>query len=229
MNRIGWLVMFAIVAVAQQSRAVIVDFTGGTVTHLDSSTSITTNTLDYPNVDYYEENGFRLDFIPNSGSAGFATHVGSYYQPGNDVIHSHWATGNFGGVTAVEITKIAGGPFNLNYFVLTSNTQIGGGAATGLEQAFVEGFLSNVSTGPPVLLPSENWGFPSTPIFLGPAFDGVDKVVVSVANAVDCFGMDQFYLDQEFVPEPSALTIGAMLGAMYVSASGRRRTKTDRR
>jgi hypothetical protein len=222
------IVLFASVALllsnlAHQSHAAIVDFTGGTVTHLDATTSTTTNTLDYPNVDYYEENGFRLDFLPNSGSAGFATHVGSYYQPGNDVIHSHWSTGNFGGVTAVEITKIGGGTFNLNYFDLTSNTALGGGAATGFEQAYVEGFVSNVSTGAPVLLPVENWGFPTTPIFLGPAFDGVDKVVVSVTNAVDCFGMDRFHLDQEYVPEPTTVALMALFAAVGAFAHRGRR------
>jgi hypothetical protein len=96
---------------------------------------------------------------------------------GNDVIHSHWATGNFGTVTAVEITQIGGGTFDLNFFTLTSNTETGGSAASGNEQAYVEGFNSNVSTGAPVLLPSEDWGFPATQVGLGSAFDSVDKVV----------------------------------------------------
>jgi hypothetical protein len=127
-------------------------------------------------------------------------------------------------VTSVEITKIAGGTFDLNYFVLTSNTDDGGYLASGNEQAYVEGFNSNVSTGAPVLLPSEDWGFPVTQIYLGSAFDAVDKVVVFVTNRVDCFGMDEFYIDEAapdpFVPEPTS--IGLLLTAVGLMTSKHR-------
>lgn len=204
-----------------QVNAAVVTFTGGVVKRLDNTTQTTNNTVTWDNVDYYEEAGFKLDFLPNSGSAGFATHVGNYYNAGNDVIHSHWATGNFGQVTSVEVTKIGGGTFDLNYFVLTSNTEFGGGPASGNEKAYVEGFNSNVSTGPGVLLPPENWGFPATAIFLGSNFDTVDKVVFTVANHVDCFGMDEFYIDQPApggTPEPTSIVawslVGVCLGAV---------------
>src|SRR5437899_2351615 len=119
--------------VAARAGATLVTFTGGTVTHLDATTDVTNNSASYDNVNYYVEQGYRLDFIPDSGSAGFATHVGNYYGAGNDVIHTHWATGAFGGVTSVEITQIAPGPFDLNYFTLTSNTDTGGSAASGTQ------------------------------------------------------------------------------------------------
>jgi hypothetical protein len=204
---------------AADSQAVVVTFTGGIVTRLDTTTQTTSNTVVWDNVDYYEEGGFRLDFTPNSGSAGFATHVGNYYVPSfNDVIHSHWSTGNFGQVQTVEITKIGGGTFNLNYFILTSNTEHGGTTASGNELAFVEGFDAfNISTGPALQLPSENWGFPATQIFLGNQFDGVTSVRFYVQNAVDCFGMDEFYLDQEFtstVPEASSVVAWSIVGAI---------------
>jgi len=197
--------------------AVVIDFTGGTVTRLDTTTETTNNVANWDNVDYYEENGFRLDFIPNAGSAGFATQVGNYYGAGNDVIHAHWATGNFGGITAIEITKIGGGTFDLNYFILTSNTDTGGSIASGFEQAWIEGFVANVSTGAPVLLPPEDWGFPATQIFLGAAFDSVDLVRFFVTNTVDCFGMDEFFIDEPapVVPIPAAVWLfGSALGLM---------------
>jgi len=209
-------VALVLACAAAKLNAAIVTFTGGVVTRLDASTETTNNIVTWDDVDYYEEAGFKLDFLPNSGSAGFATHVGNYYNAGNDVIHSHWATGSFGQVTTVEVTKIGGGTFDLNYFVLTSNTERGGGPATGNERAFVEGFNSNVSTGPAVLLPPEDWGFPATAIFLGSNFDLVDKVVFYVENHVDCFGMDEFYIDQPAptgsVPEATSLVGWSLLG-----------------
>jgi hypothetical protein len=216
-----------LLALSFPASAVVIDFTGGTVTRLDSSTQTTNNVVNWDNVDYYEENGFRLDFVPDGGSAGFATNVGNYYGVGNDVIHAHWATGNFGGVTAIEITKVGGGTFDLNYFILTSNTDTGGSAASGFEQAYIEGFSSNVSTGPALLLPPENWGFPATQIFLGGAFDSVDMVRFYVTNVVDCFGMDEFYIDEPApAPEPGSLALLGIGLAGVVLQRRRRRAST---
>jgi hypothetical protein len=200
--------------VAINAQAVLITFTGGTVTRLDATTETTNNAVTWDNVDYYEEGGFRLDFQPNSAT-GFSTHIGNYYNVGNDVIHSHWSTGDYGTVTAVEITKIGGGTFDLNYFVITSNTDAGGSLASGNEQALVQGFVANVPTGPAVLLPSENWGFPATQVGLGAAFDAVDKVVFTVTNPVDCFGMDEFYINE--VPEPSSLALCGLMSVMLLS------------
>ena len=205
--------------------AAVITFTGGTVVRQAGPNQTTNNSVVWDNVDYYEENGFRLDFKPNgTGTAGFATNIGNYYGAGNDVIHAHWATGNFGGVTEIEITKIGGGTFDLNYFILTSNTDTGGSAASGNELAYVEGFVNNVSSGAPVLLPPENWGFPGAQIFLGSAFDAVDSVRFFVTNSVDCFGMDEFFIDQPApgIPEPGSLALaGLALAGLLV----RRRRK----
>lgn len=209
MSSVGKFITSSIVvaAMAVQAQATLVTFTGGTVTRLDSSTETTNNTVVWDNVDYYEEGGYRFDFLPNS-AGGFSTNVGNYYGVGNDVIHAHWATGNFGTVTSMEITQILPGTFDLNYFTLTSNTDLGGGPASGNELAYVQGFVGNVPTGAPVLLPSEDWGFPATQVALGSAFDAVDRVVFTVMNNVDCFGMDDFYINE--VPEPASLGLMAI-------------------
>ena len=90
---IRFLVGAFVLALASAVQAVVIDFTGGTVTRPDAttgkpSTETTNNSAIWDNVDYYEENGFRLDFITNGGSAGFSTQVGDYYQVGDDVIHA---------------------------------------------------------------------------------------------------------------------------------------------
>jgi hypothetical protein len=208
LRMIGFALAGLLAWTAAPSHAAIVTFTGGTVTRLDTSTETTTTTANWDNVDYYEEDGFRLDFLPNTATL-FSTNVGDYYGAGNDVIHSHWATGNFGTVTSIEITKVGGGP------------------ASGNERAFIQGFDSlNNPTGLPQLLPVENWGFPATQIFLGAAFDAVERVVFTVENSVDCFGMDEFYIDEQapgVVPEPASVAVWSLLGVVVGLGVYRRR------
>ena len=207
-------------ALALPAQATLVTFTGGNVVLLDTSTQTTNNSVVWSNVDYYEESGYRLDFLPNS-AGGASAFIGDYYSAANDVIHAHWLSGGIGGVTSIEITKVGGGTFDLNFFTLTSNTDTGGGPASGFEQAWIEGFNSNVSTGAALLLPSDGWGFPANQIPLTSAYDSVDKVVFTVTNTVDCFGMDDFFINE--IPEPTSLALCALMGGLCL-ARGRRRS-----
>ncbi|MCX6954768.1 MAG: VPDSG-CTERM sorting domain-containing protein [Verrucomicrobia bacterium] len=197
--------LFAIVSAAQ---AAIIDFTGGSVSGA------------YAN--HYEENGFQVDVTGASGAF-----FGDYYGVGNNVIHAHWATGPYGNVTEIKISKIGGGTFDLNYFILTSNTDTGGGPASGNERAWIKN-----NNGNDQLLPVENWGFPATQIFLGSNYDGITSFSFYVTNMVDCFGMDEFYIDQAAPPGgpsvPDSATTAGLLGFAMVGMVAARR-KLSRR
>lgn len=207
------------VAMMIPAQAAVIGFTGGTVTMNDSSTGTTNNAVVFADVAKYEESGFRLSFI-----GGNANYIGDYYSGANDVIHGHWATGDYGGLTRILITKIDGTSFDMNYFVLTSNTDFGGGAASGNERTFIHASADGVNDDYAQLLPSEDWGFPSTQVFLGSQFDSVKAVWFDVANSVDCFGMDNFYIDQSApgLPEPTSLAL-AGLALLGLAALLRRR------
>lgn len=190
------------IGLASTAQATVITFTGGTVS---AGSTV------------YEEGGFRVQTI--GGTASF----GDYYGVGNDVIHAHWVGGDYGTVTRILVTKIDGTAFDLNYFILTSNTHTGGGAADGTEKAYIHASADGVSDDYSQLLPSEDWGFPATSMFLGSQFDNVKAFWFTENSGVDCFGMDSFYINEAppGVPEPaSAALVGlALLGL----ATARRR------
>lgn len=200
--------------------AVQIDFTGGTVIRNDATTETTNNSVVWDNVDYYEEDGFKLDFI-SSGAGGFESNIGDYYGAGNDVIHGHWATGNFGGLTQIKVTKSDNTAFDLNYFLLTSNTDLGGGPASGNERAYIHASIDGTTESYSQLLPSEDWGFPATPIFLGPQFDNIKAFWFTAENVIDCFGMDNFFINESAPPNPDAVPEPASaLGLLAIGALG---------
>ena len=216
---------------ASPASATVIDFTSGTVTFLAGGTAVTNNVSSYQGVDFYEEDGFRLEFFFSvANPAPFSSNVGNYYNAGNDVIHAHWDTGDFGQVTEVRVSRIDGDPFDLNYFVLTSNTDTGGAPASGNEIAFITSSFHDANALPGLQLAPENWGFPATQIFLDNTFDDIDYFRFYVTNAVDCFGMDNFFIDEEFqvgtVPEPTTILL---VGSGIAGAMLRRRRSSARK
>lgn len=181
---------------AASASATVISFDGGTV----SSGGYV-----------YEEDGFRIQTF------GGTAYYGDYYSVGNNVIHAHWQNGCCGNVTKILVTKIDGSAFDLNYFILTSNTNTGGGRADGTEKAYIHASTDGVADSYSQLLPSEDWGFPATQVFLGPDFDNVKAFWFDQTSGVGCFGMDSFYINEAApgtVPEPGSLVLvgAALLG-----------------
>jgi hypothetical protein len=213
-----WFVLL-VAGFVTPSFATQITFTGGTVTLSGGSTGTTDNSINFSNVDYYQEGGFKLDFI------GGNQYIGNYYSAGNDVIHGHWS-----GMTQILVTKEDGASFDLNYFVLTSNTFSGGGAATGGEQVYIHASQDGLTSSFSQLLPPEDWGFPATQIYLGSEFDNVKAFWFTAENEVFCFGMDSFYINEagppsDTVPEPGTF---ALLGLGLVGVLGYRKYRSAR-
>ena len=183
----------------------VIDFTGGTVIFGDETLeNTTTNGEDlFFGIKRYEENGFFLEYVLTEGISDWSSQsIGNYYgdPEGNDVIHGHWPTewNNFEGLDYIKIGKIDGGLFDLEYFALTSNTEVGGGHATGEEQVFIQGFKSNFRSlwmTEEYKIPSDNWGNETYNVFLGDDFNEIEYALISGTNSF-CFGMDEFTFDE---------------------------------
>ena len=182
----------------------VITFTGGTVTFGDETLeNQTTNGQQlFSAVSRYEENGFFLEYVLTEGSTyDWSQTIGNYYgesEP-NDVIHGHWPNQDGNGLDYIKIGKIDGSFFDLEYFALTSNTEIGGGHATGNEKVYIQGFKSNnraLWETEKYLIPGNNWGVDEIyNVFLGDDFNEIEWATITGSDAF-CFGMDQFTFDE---------------------------------
>jgi hypothetical protein len=190
---------FAVLVMASTAPAVIVDFTGGTANLVGGGTYVPSNSGGTWGVTSYVEGEFKVDFL---GDNGF---IGVYYGGANDVIHGHWLTGGIGTLTEIRVSKVGGGPFDLNYFELTSNTIVGGGPANGSERAYITANYVGALNATSILLPPDNWGWnvPNPQIFLPAAYDAITSFSFTVSSPVACYGMDMFYIDEPAPPDPT--------------------------
>ena len=231
MKRKFWTIMlslFLLLGVTGIATATVIDFTGGTVLLYDGSTGTTNNSnLWTDQVISYEEDGFLYTFTGGYGTVGDYYSIGDGGFVGNDVIHAHWSS-----LSSMTITKIAGGTFDLNYIDLTSNTVVGGGQSDGTEQSYITN-----DSGYSMLLPSSDWGFDIdfngntgdgvARLWLDSNFDNVTSVTFTSQNAY-CFGLDNFYIDEEpppppAVPEPATFLLFG-LGILGLAGASRKKT-----
>jgi len=195
----------------------IIDFTGGTAYLSGGGTFVPTDVGGHmSNVDYYVENGIKVDFIGGDGI------IGNYYQnvsgqgTGNSVLHAHWTAGPLP-VSSIVFSKVDGSTLDLNYVEITSNCVNGGLLSDGTELSYITPL-----GGSPLLLPSSHWGFGhlhnGSPtgdgvahVNFGASFDNILSFTVTSQNAY-CFGMDNFYIDQAApaIPVPGSLLLAGI-------------------
>jgi hypothetical protein len=176
----------------------IIDFTGGNVFGVDGTFLGNTDEQNlFFNVGSYVESDFLIQY--NTIGIGDGQTVGNYYGDSNDVLHGHWD----GELQSIEISHSDNAIFDFEFLALTSNTEIGGSAATGNEEIYIEGFDSNLNSVGSFLIPSEDWGGEFQGVYLGDAFNDVSKVTIAGDGAF-CYGMDSFVIDQQVPEEFSA-------------------------
>jgi len=200
--------LLAAIGSSSASHATLIDFTGGTVTQF-SGAGVTANNTNYNDADYYVEDGVKFDFIGPAGDP-FSYHVGDYYNTGNDVIHGHWAAGPHGDMESIFVSKVDQSSFDLTYFKITSNTNIGGGSASGNEEVYINALADGTNVSYSMLLPSDDWGFAGAnpEITLGIEFSNILALSFTYGSNAVGFGLDEFYID-EAAPSPSAVPIPA--------------------
>ena len=219
--------LFIILGITAFSNAAVIDFTGGTA-YLSDGTSVTTTNTGLWNsvVDYYIEDGMMIDFV-----GGYGT-IGDYYNDsifggiggyGDSVIHAH-PFDQFD----IVFSKLDGSDFDLTYVDMTSNTDTGGGLASGDERSFI-----TTDLGHELMLAPSDWGINYTFYadvgdgivrnWMDSNFLGINSFTISSENAY-CFGMDNFFIDQPppSIPEPATLILFGT-GLLGIAGLGRKK------
>lgn len=228
---VACLMMFVAMPAAH---AVVIDFTGGTVTLNDGTTGTTDGSTVFGGVKSYEEDGFKLEFFFDTPTpTDFSSLVGDYYATGNDVIHGHWAgngmqnSGPFGSVTEIKISKVDGTTFDLGGFRVSTNTSHGGGASSGDELTWI-----NTSKATEVFnVTPDSWGLGDGPDPLisiaasNSLFDDITWFSFTndaLSTAVG-LGLDNFYLDEPGDPDgqdPTPVTEPSTLVLLSLGMAG---------
>ena len=200
------------IALTTIAKSAIVSFNGGVVTTLQEEQIEIGMTDQIQNVSSYQEGTVILSYnLTNPDQESSWQTVGDYYGVQDSVIHGHWTELN-----SIQIERENNVAFDLQYFQITSNTSVGGGAATDTENIAIQGFLNGEAVTELFGLPSVDWGANEIQdVFLPDSFNNVDKVLITdrgtlgvhtggsdcpTCNSAFCFGMDNFVFD-EVVPE----------------------------
>ena len=186
----------------------IFDFSNGDVINDGSLiTSIDGDAAGYSNVTVYTESNFRMVVSPEDASVT----IGDYYGVKEGVIHGHWKAMG-GNMERLYFSRESGEAFDLNYYVLTTNSEYGGAPATGAEDTYIIASKDGVTESFRAKLPAEDWGIDKVrEIYLGPEFDGIKAFWFYSEGGTYCFGMDKFYVDLD-PPAPStpdAIVVGS--------------------
>ena len=193
--------------------ATTVDFTSGAYRTFDDTLGTLVNG-DTSTVSGTKFGSSGLYMAAEPGRGAFTANdlsVGSYYGDGSGVAHVHWRLGQDNREVSRFIVKSASGGavFDLNYFVLSSNTDNGGGAADNTEDTYIVASKNGSTESFRQKLPSVNWGG-RVPVYLGPEFNEVRTVWFESTNAF-CFGVDD--LTVSAAPPGNAANNAVLLGS----------------
>jgi len=192
-------------AAAGSAHATTIDFTGGTAAMNNGWAGITSNAFTFSDLAvYYADNTPDVLSFYTQVSEGF---VGDYYGVGNDVLHSDWSDNATAGDRGILAYKRYGESFDLNSFVLLTNTTNLYGNASGTERVFLHASTDFINSTYIMALPVQDWGFPGITITLGEQFKNI-KAFWFTADPGVSFAIDDVVIDeQSAVPEPGGLAL----------------------